>query len=225
MALVTHHADVLLLLGQKTDQRELQSVRVLILVHEDVAELVVVVRAHLRIFAEQANSFDQQIIEVERVVRAQAFLVELEDARDGGAFFVGILDARGITFGIKAAILRMADRALRLAWAKPLRVVAQILDARFDDAHGVVLIVDGERARVAFVERGDVAAQDADAQAVEGRDERRALHWIVAEQADDALTHLLRRLVRERDREDMKRLDLALRDQVRNTMHDDARLA
>jgi hypothetical protein len=46
----------------------------------------------------------------------------------------------------------------------------------------------------------------------------------VTQQLDHALAHLARRLVGERDGEYVLRRNLALRDQVSDAMHDDARL-
>jgi hypothetical protein len=58
----------LALLCDQTDERKLERVGVLILVDEDVAKLVVVLFSDFRDVAQQSHGFDQQVVEVERVV-------------------------------------------------------------------------------------------------------------------------------------------------------------
>jgi hypothetical protein len=94
----------------------------LILVNEDVAEFVVVGIAHLFVFAQEADGFDEEVVEVERVVVDEAFFVEAIDAGDGGAFFVAVFDARGVGFGVRAAVLGVADGGLHLTRAHALGV-------------------------------------------------------------------------------------------------------
>ena len=60
-----------------------------------------------------------------------------------------------------------------------LFVVAQVLDAVLDEPDRVVLIVDGERARVFVVELFDVLTKDAHAETVEGSDERHRRKFLV----------------------------------------------
>ncbi len=89
------------------------------------------------------------------------------------------------------------DGARRVA----LRVDAELVEAALDEPPRVGLVVDRELARVAEPVR--LGAQHPRAGGVEGHDPHRAR--AAAEQQLDALAHLLRRLVRERDREDLVR--------------------
>jgi hypothetical protein len=115
------------------------------------------------------DGLNQQVVKIKRVVADEAFLVELEDAGDGRALFVVVFDARRVGFGVVAVtILRARDCALRGALPQLLFIVAQILDALFDEPDGIVLIVDGKGARIAEPPGLYVLAQDADAEAVKG---------------------------------------------------------
>ena len=85
----------------------------------------------------------------------------------------------------------------------------------------VGLVVDREVRAVAEPRR--LAAEDAAARGVEGQDPDRARD--AAEHVLEALAHLARGLVRERDREDLLRLDPVRVDQVRDAVREHARLA
>ena len=88
-------------------------------------------------------------------------------------------------------------------------------------AHLVGLVVDREVRAVAEPLR--LAAQNAAAGGVERHDPDRPRDG--AERPLDALLHLLRRLVREGDREDLVRLHAARGEQVRDAIGEHARLA
>ena len=104
---------------------------------------------------------------------------------------------------------------------EPLRIAAELLEARLDDPHLVGLVVDREVRAVAEPLR--LAAQHAAAGGVEGEDPDRAR--LPTEHPLEPLAHLPRRLVRERDREDLVRLDAVRADQVRDPVGEHARLA
>ena len=101
-----------------------------------------------------------------------------------------------------------------------LRVLAELLEARLDEAHLVGLVVDREGRAVAEPLR--LAAQDAAAGGVEGEDPDRPRR--ATEHALEPLAHLRRGLVRERDREDLVRLDAVRPDQVGDPVGEDAGL-
>ena len=99
--------------------------------------------------------------------------------------------------------------------------------ACLDDGLLIGLVVDGEgagEALVADAEGFDIAAQHADAEAVEGGDA-----WVgergVAEDFFDALGHLLGGLVGEGDGEDGVGRDAALLNEIGDAVGDDAGLA
>src|SRR3990170_6157328 len=102
-----------------------------------------------------------------------------------------------------------------------LRILPELLEARLDEAYLVLVVVDGERRAVAEALR--LAAKPPAARGVEGEDPDRPRRG--AEHPLEALPHLPRRLVRERDREDLVRLDAASADQVGDAVGEDARLS
>ena len=79
---IADDADILLLARQHLHQFVLGTVGVLIFIDQYVAESTVVVAADRRHRAQQANGFQQQIIEVERVGPLQFLVVEVIEMGD-----------------------------------------------------------------------------------------------------------------------------------------------
>src|SRR4029453_1541462 len=104
----------------------------------------------------------------------ESLFVELVDARDRGPALINVFGAGRVSLDVFASIFGAADRALHRSGAQLLVVVPKILDAVLDKSHRVVLIVDGEPTGVAFIQLLDVLTQDAHAEAVKCRNERRA---------------------------------------------------
>ena len=183
--------------GEELEEAVLGVVGVLVLVDEDVAEGGGVAGADLREELEDVDGPHEQVVEVHRVHAVQVALVQLEDVRDGlleeGA------DELPVGLGVAQLVLRIGDLVVQRSWGEPLRVDAQLVDAALDEAAGVGLVVDREAARVAKARR--LVAQDPRAGGVEGHHPHRA--GAPAEERLDPLAHLLRGLVRERDREDL----------------------
>jgi len=71
----------------------------------------------------------------------------------------------------------------------------------------------------------NVAPQNAHAQTVKGRDERRTAEFKSLQKFVDAIAHLLGGLVRESNRENVARPHTTFSDDVRDAMCDDARFA
>ena len=104
--------------------------------------------------------------------------------------------------------------------ARSASVLPELLEARLDEPHLILVVVDREARRVAEPLR--FAPQHASAGGVEREDPDRARR--LAEHPLEALAHLPRRLVRERDREDLVRLHPARADQMRDAIRENARL-
>ena len=149
----------------------------------------------------------------------QPLLVALVDL--GHRLVVERGDAAHVLVRPDQLVLRVRDLAVDAARREALRVDAQVLEARLDDPDLVGLVVDREARAVA--EPLGLAAQHAAAGGVEGEDPGRAR--LPAEHPLEPLAHLPRRLVRERDREDLVRLDAVGADQVRDPVGEHARLA
>ncbi len=102
-----------------------------------------------------------------------------------------------------------------------LRILPELLEAGLDQAHLVLVVVDRERRAVAEPLR--FAPEHAAAGSVEGEDPDRARGC--AEHPLEALSHLPRGLVRERDREDLVRANLQVVDEMGDAVGEDARLS
>ena len=122
--------------------------------------------------------------------------------------------------GVDELVLPEADDAVDTARGEPLRVEAEVADDVAGEAVGVGGVVDRELAGVA--ERVAVGAQDAHARRVERRHPHRPDDG--SDERPDALAHLGRGLVGERDGEDLRRVD-ALVDEVGDAVREHAGLA
>ena len=216
---VADGADVPVLAGEQLQQPVLRVVRVLVLVDEDVAERLAPALERLGEALQHLDGQHQQVVEVDRVRGVQAPLVQLVRLGDGLVVERG--DAARVLGRADQLVLRVRDLRVDAARDEALRVALELLQALLDEPDLVGLVVDREVRAVAEPRR--LAAEDPAAGGVEGEDPDRA--GDAAEQPLEPLAHLARGLVRERDREDLVRLHAAGRDQVRDAVREDARLA
>ena len=197
----------------------LRVVRVLVLIDEHVAEGALVALAHLLEQLEQVDRAEQQVVEVHRVHPQHVALVQFVDVREH------LLERRAdglaqVRRGAQA-VLRGRDLVVQRRGRVALRVDADGVGAALGQPPRVGLVVDRELARVA--EPLGLDTQDPRARGMERHQPHPAR--APAEQPFDTAGHLLRRLVRERDREDLVRLCLVGVDQVRDAVRQHARLA
>ena len=75
LVIVADHAQIPMRSRQKLDKRKLRRVRILILIHHDIAEPALINVEHLRVQPEQLDSLHQQVVEIHRVVASQPRLV------------------------------------------------------------------------------------------------------------------------------------------------------
>jgi hypothetical protein len=193
-------------------------VRVLVLVDEHVAERLLPALARLRELLQDAHRQEEHVVEVDGVRLEQPLLVALVHVRDRLVVEGG--NALAILLRADEVVLRVRDLCVDAARHEPLRVAVELLQHLLDQSHLVGLVVDREVGAVAEPLR--LAAEDAPARGVERQDPDRARG--VAEQPLQALAHLGRRPVRERDREDLVRLHAAAHDQVAYAVGEDAGL-
>ena len=215
---VTHDADVAVAVGEQQHEFVLGLVRVLVLVDEDVLEPLAIVLEHVAVLPEQLDGVGEQVVEVHRPGLEQTGLVLGID--------VGVLAVEDVLrpavrlVGVDQLVLPEADDRVHAAWREPLCVEAEIADDVAGEPVRVGGVVDRELAGVA--ERIGVGSQDAHARRVERRHPHR-LHDRADERADP-LAHLGSGLVRERDRQDLRRVHTGV-DQVRDAMREHAGLA
>ena len=198
----------------------LRVVRVLVLVHEDVAEAAVVVLGDQRVLAQQVDRAHDEVVKVQRVRGAHALVVldvgVRDDARDG-------VLARRLRVARRAdqLVLRIRNARRHHLWGEALDVHVHGLEDHLDEALGILRIVGrkrrGQPGRLVLV------AQQAHARRVEGRHPHAAR--VVAHEGTRALAHLSRSLVREGNRQDFARPCAARGQQVGDAVREDARLA
>ena len=198
-------------------ERVLRGVGVLVLVDEQVADLAAPARADLGVGLEQLHGQADEVVEVDRVARAQQLVVARVEQRDRALPIVG----GGVERGLRGheVVLPRRDHALRVARLDDrLRFVGDLPERR----HRVGLVEDREPAAQAH--GIPVAVQHRHAEPVERRD-RQAARGALAQELLDPLAHLGGGLVRERDRDDrVGRVPLVL-DQVRDLLRYDSGLA
>ena len=194
-------------------------VRVLVLVDEDVAERLLPLLARLGEALEHVDGEEEHVVEVDGVRGEEALLVEVVDLGDG--LVVEARDALGVLLRADERVLRVRDLGVDAARREALRVALELLEAALDEPDLVGLVVDREVRAVAEPLR--LAPQDPAARRVERHHPGGARGR--ADEVPDALAHLPRRLVRERDREDLGRLDADRAEQVRDAAGEDAGLA
>lgn len=200
-------------------QPVLRVVRVLVLVDEDVAKSLLPLLQGFREALEHVDGQHQQVVEVDRVRGEQAPLVQLVHVRDG--LVVEGLDLVRVLVRSDQPVLRVRDLVVDPSRREALRVPLELFEALLHEPDLVGLVVDREVGAVAEPLR--FSAQDAAARGVEGEDPEAAA--APAEQAFEPFPHLPRRLVGERDREDLVGLCPDRVDQVRDAVGQHARLA
>ena len=165
LVIVTDNADVLFRAGEQADQPELGHAGILILVHQQVAVLVLVELPHVRVVGQQLHGLVDEVIKIERTGLFQLFLVSCVDAGGLGALHVsGVVCKR--LFRADQLILPAAHLVDGGLDGQEFIIDAQFFIHRFHHALGIVGVVDGKAAGVADLLRP--AAQDAHTGRVEG---------------------------------------------------------
>ena len=208
-------------LRQQPQPQILRHVRVLVLVDQDELEALLILPQHVRMLAEQADAFEQQVAEVGGVERLQPLLIRLIELL---ALAVG--EGRRLAgrhlLGRQAAVLPAVDQ--RGEHARRPALLVELLD--FEELlHQPDLVVDVEDGEVGpEADQLGVAAQDLHADRVEGAHPRHALDRL-ADHGADAVLHLARRLVGEGDGEDLGGVRAAEHQDVGDARGQDAGLA
>ena len=209
---------------QLLDDEVLREVGVLILVHHDVLEALLVLQQHVGEVAQQDVHVEQQVVEVHRVAVVQALVIHLVDGAYGGSLGV---DVGLVNLGVLHVFLRPQqvalghrDAAQHIAGLVGLGVEVQLFDNLLDGGLAVVGVVDGEAVGVAQLVA--VAAQQTGEDRVESAHPQVAC--LAAHQVNNTLLHLAGGLVGEGQRQDMERVH-ALLHEVRNAVGQRACLA
>ena len=174
---------------------------------------------------EQANGFEEKVVEVDGVVLAELVLVGAEDVRY--PFARWIFRTKKKVLRIDHVIFSPGDAALHSARGELLGIEAHALHDLLDQRRLIVLVKNCEGASEALAvnsERLDVAAKDAHAKGMEGCDER-FCERRVTEQLIDAFGHFGGGFIGEGDGEDGIGRDVFLLDEPGDAMGDNAGFA
>ena len=201
------------------DERVLGVVRVLVLVDEYVAEPTLVLGSDVGECAEHPYRLRDEVVEVEGVGAAQRLRVLPVDVEEHGVARVAHVGLTREAVDVGELVLELRDARLDARDGEPEHVGLERLDDALDERLGVGRVVDREARREA--ELVGLAAQDANAGRVEGRDP----HAIrsTADDVLDALAHLGSGLIGEGDREDLARPGLAGGDEARDAVRQHTR--
>ena len=183
--------------------------------------LRVVVLQHVRIGAENADRVAEKVAEIAGVERLQPLLIGGEKLAA-----LAVAEASRVAFGnfgrAEALVLPAVDHHGELPRRPALVVEVFGLDELLDQPDDVVGVEDGEVGAQAG--KLGMAAQQLDADRVEGAEPRHALDRLADEQAD-ALLHLARGLVGEGDGEDLAGIGEAEAEDMGDAGGEHARLA
>ncbi len=211
--------------GEQAHQFVLAAVGVLVFVDKQIAEAVVVKRADCLVVVQEADGFEQKVIEVERVGLTEAALVLFVEQRHArGLRILGRLVEVGGRFLVA---LGVADARQHGAVLHEFLVQAVVTEEGFDDRKLVVLVVDGEAGGEAGPDLGEfraIAAEEADAEGMKGGNPGRGTSGF-GDQAVHPLAHLVGCLVCKCDSQNRPGGNPMGRDQVGDAVSDDACLA
>jgi len=194
-------------------------VGVLVLVHADVAEALLVAGERAGVPGEEFVGADEKVIEVHRVGAFETGLQDTVDLR-GLAVERGLGGALHLV-GVDQGVLGRGDARADGLQGELLGVDVKVVHDRLDETLRVVVIVDGEVGRVA--DELGILAEHADAHGVEGADPHAAR--TTRQEMTEALAHLGGSLVREGDGQDLPRAHALVGTHARDAVREHARLA
>ena len=202
LIVVADHAQILARLRQQAQPQILRDVGVLILVHHQVAELLVIALQHVGVVLEHVDHVQQQVAEIAGVKDFQPRLIGRVEL-DAGAIGEGIRFALRHFVRGQRAVLPAIDQPGELAAGELFLVDILGFDDLLQQPDLIVGVENGETGLEPDQFR--VRAQHARADGMEGAQKRQAAA-AGAEQRFHSLAHFARRLVGEGDRQHAPRL-------------------
>ena len=216
---VAHNTNVVVRFGEQAHELVLAAIGVLILVDHDVAEAAIVERTGRFIVEEEADGFEQEVVEIEGIGGAEGLLVFVPN---DGELSGGRIDGIAVEIlGGLLQVLGVADPRKSGAILHELLIEAQVTETGLDERELIIIVIDAEMT----VESGTnlseglaIAAQKAHAEGVEGGQVRRGGQIEAFEQGCHARAHLGGRLIGEGDRQNGGRGHMLRRDYVGDAM-------
>ena len=143
LVVIAHDAQITVAAGQKADQKILGVVGVLIFIHHDVAVAALVFLQHLRVFTEQPDGKQDDIIEIQGVGGLEHLLIAAVDL--GGDLQGEVIPGRIChPLGGQHFILGSADIGKQRLGRKVFIADVKLRHGILDDPDGIIGIVDGE---------------------------------------------------------------------------------
>ena len=167
LVIVADDTDILIAVSQQAGKQILNMVGILILVHQHIAELVLIVPAHILVLLQQADRNTDNIVEIQGVILFQpclVFAVGLGDMENPKV--VGLLRPLQKFLGGGQVVLFLADGIENHLGGESLVIQSHILDDILHDPLGIRGIVDGKASAVTHP--FDFPAEDTAAGGVEG---------------------------------------------------------
>ena len=146
---IANDTDIAMLCGKQLGDCILCAVRILILIHKNVLELLLVLRPQFLILRKEFHRQHQQIIKIQCIVLLQLGLIECIDL--GDLFGKEIRCLRRKCRDIKQTVLRIGNMRLHRAGSGMLLVDIELFQALTDQPLAVRSIVDDEVLRIAPV--------------------------------------------------------------------------
>ena len=197
LIVVAHHAEIPVSGGHHPQKLELHRVGVLILVHHDIVETLLIPCQHLGKFPEELHGPKQKVVEIQSVVFLQLFFVFLIEP--GDVPFPEVRRLPGIKFCVLHLIFRSGDLRQHSPLPVHLGVQIQGLDHLLHEGPLIVPVVNGKIPLIS--ETVDVPAQDPHAHGMEGGDKN--VLAAASQHGVHPLPHLSRRLVGKGNGQDL----------------------
>ena len=225
LCVVAHHAYPSVLLGQLQHDGLLSEVRVLILVHQHIAEPVDIFLADVLMVAQQYEGLHQQVVEVHRVRLSAPLRVPIIYMAHHRPLVLRVVSrprAHGILLWLQQVVLRH-----RYAVGHRCRLIRLVIQLHlFDDAlhqrPRIRLVVDGEVRSEAYALR--LRTEYPRKHRVECT-HLQPLSPLLPHQPSYTLLHLTSRLVRKGQRQNVPRSHIVVSQQIRYLIRQHARLS
>ena len=208
-----------MLAGEHEDQLVLRPVGVLVLIHQQMPESMLIVGQQVRIRLQQVDRHEEEIVEIHGAGGKEAVLVLAVDL--GHPPLVAGARLLGIPLEVDQLVLAGRDEPVDVSRRELLHVDAEVTEDVGHQPNGVGLVVNGEGRPVP--EPGRVSAENPYARGMEGRDPHPLRHR--AHQGRHPVAPLLGRLVGEGDGQDLERGYALLGDQPGDPVGEDPGLA
>ena len=203
LRIISDHADIILRLCQLFYQKELNIIRILILIHQDILELLLVFLSCFRTFIQEPQHVNQQVIKIHRIRSMQASLIQgIHSSKlihPYLAVFTLELLVATIFFGTYSAVFHHRDTSLHCRRFIDFLIQAAFFTDAFDDRFYIGCVINRKVSRITQLLR--VGSYQARANTMESAHDEIA-RIIRGNEFDNAFFHLTCCFVGEGQRHD-----------------------